>query len=113
MGSIYGSDNAYVDASGVAGVGAGATLIISGIRKRQEAEQFADKLREVGSAAEAELVPTTIDLENQTVRLSGGVDEQYDQLRGILQRLYLEDLNLQSNVQSDRPKNPESADVPK
>ena len=78
-----------------------------------EAEQFADKLREVGSAAEAELVPTTIDLENQTVRLSGSVDEQYDQLRGILQRLYLEDLNLQSNVQSDRPKNPESADVPK
>ena len=113
VGSIYGSDNAYVDASGVAGVGAGATLIISGIRKRQEAEQFADKLREVGSAAEAELVPTTIDLENQTVRLSGSVDEQYDQLRGILQRLYLEDLNLQSNVQSDRPKNPESADVPK
>ena len=113
VGGIYASDNAYVDASGVAGVGAGATLIISGIRKRQEAEQFADKLREVGSAAEAELVPTTIDLENQTVRLSGSVDEQYDQLRGILQRLYLEDLNLQSNFESESPNNPDSPDVAK
>ena len=113
VGSIYASDNAYVDASGVAGVGAGATLIISGIRKRQEAEQFADKLREVGSDVEAELVPTTIDLENQTVRLSGNVDEQYDQLRGILKRLYLEDLNLQSNFQSDSPNNPDSPDVAK
>ena len=117
VGGIYASDNAYVDASGVAGVGAGASLIISGIRKRQEAEQFADKLREVGSAAEAELVPTTIDLENQTVRLSGSVDEQYDQLRGILQRLYLEDLNLQEDLsqqgalQSEQPNSTENADL--
>jgi hypothetical protein len=123
VGSIYASDNGYVDASGVAGVGAGATLIISGIRTRQEAEQFADKLREVGSAAEAELVPTTIDLENQTVRLSGSVEEQYEQLRDILKRLYLEDLNLeadtglqedsQSNGLSNGTSNPENADVPK
>ena len=123
VGSIYASDNGYVDASGVAGVGAGATLIISGIRTRQEAEQFADKLREVGSAAEAELVPTTIDLENQTVRLSGSVEEQYEQLRDILKRLYLEDLNLeadtglqedsQSNGLSNGASNPENADVPK
>ena len=129
VGGIYASDNGYVDASGVAGVGAGATLIISGIRTRQEAAQFADKLREVGSAAEAELVPTTIDLENQTVRLSGSVDEQYEQLRGILKRLYLEDLNLEqstgltegTSVQQDShtgepsvsPSNLESADISK
>jgi len=101
VGGIYSSDNAYIDASGVASVGAGAGLIISGIRKRQEAEQFADRLREVGSAAEAELVPTTLDLENRTVRLSGNVDEQYNQLRGILKRLYLEDLNLEKNTASN------------
>ena len=37
------------------------------IRKRHEAELQADRLRELGSAAEAELVPTTIELENQTL----------------------------------------------
>ena len=68
-------------------------------------------------------MPTTIDLENQTVRLSGSVEEQYEQLRDILKRLYLEDLNLeadtglqedsQSNGLSNGTSNPENADVPK
>lgn len=90
--TIYESDNAYVDASGVAGVGAGATLIVKGLEKRQEAALFADKLRELGQAAEDELLPTTIDLENQTVRLRGTVEEQYQELRKILRKIYFEDL---------------------
>ena len=94
VGAIYESDNAYVDASGLTGVGAGAALIASGIQKRHEAEQQADRLRELGSAAEAALVPTTIELENQTARLQGTVQEQYKQLRKILKRIYFEDLNL-------------------
>ena len=94
VGSIYQSDNAYVDASGIIGVIAGTTLIASSIQKRHEAEQQADRLRELGTAAEAELVPTTIELENQTARLQGTVDQQYTQLRKILKRLYFEDLGL-------------------
>jgi hypothetical protein len=94
VGTIYGSDNAYADASGVVGVISGATLITSAIQKRHEAEQQADRLRELGSDAEAELVPTTIELENQTARLEGTVQEQYDQLRTILRRVYFEDFNL-------------------
>jgi hypothetical protein len=95
VGAIYQSDNAYVDASGLAGVVGGSTMIMSGIMKRHEAEQYADRLRELGSAAEAELVPTTIELENQTVRLQGTVDQQYEELRQILRRLYFEDLGLE------------------
>ena len=92
--SIYESSDAYVDASGVVGVIAGASLITSAVHKRHEAEQQAERLREVGSAAEAELVPTTIELENQTFRLQGTVDEQYTELRRILKRAYFEDLGL-------------------
>ena len=94
VGAIYGSDNAFVDASGVVGIGAGAALINSSIQKRQEAAQQADRMIELGTAAEAELVPTTIELENQTARLEGTVQEQYEQLRHILRRVYYEDLNL-------------------
>jgi len=54
----------------------------------------AEALEEVGAAAEAELVPHTIDLENQVVRLQGTVEEQYDELRGILRDLYFQDLDL-------------------
>lgn len=94
IGAIYESDSPYVDASGVVGVIAGASLITSAVQKRHEAEQQADRLREVGTAAEAELVPTTIELENQTHRLSGNVDQQYAQLRQILRKTYFEDLGL-------------------
>jgi hypothetical protein len=92
--AIYESSDAYVDASGIVGVITGATLITSAVQKRHEAEQQADRLRELGSAAEAELVPTTIELENQTLRLQGSVDEQYTELRRILRRVYFEDLGL-------------------
>jgi hypothetical protein len=89
--AIYESDNAFVDAGGVAGVAGGATLIMKGLQKRQEAAQYADKLREIGSAAEDELLPTTLDLENETIRLNGTLDEQYTELRKVLKKIYLED----------------------
>lgn len=94
VGGIYESNNAYVDASGLVGIGAGATLIGSAISKANEAEMQAEKIRELGTAVEAELVPTTIELENQTARLQGTVQQQYEQLRGILRRVYFEDLDL-------------------
>ena len=101
--AIYESSDAYVDASGVVGVVSGATLITNAVQKRNEAEQQAERLRELGSAAEAELVPTTIELENQTARLEGTVDQQYEQLRGILRRIYFEDLNLPVPDDEDEP----------
>lgn len=99
--AIYESSDAYVDASGLVGVTSGASLIMSAIQKRNEAEQQAERLRELGSAAEAELVPTTIELENQTARLEGSVDQQYEQLRTILRRIYFEDLNLPVPEETD------------
>ncbi|MEM7079444.1 MAG: hypothetical protein AAF513_12520 [Pseudomonadota bacterium] len=93
--SIYESDNAYVDAGGIVSVIGGVTLLTNSLEKRQEAAQMADRLRELGSAAEAELVPTTIELENQTHRLQGTVDQQYAELRRILRRVYFEDLGLE------------------
>ncbi|MEM9621127.1 MAG: hypothetical protein AAF993_05725 [Pseudomonadota bacterium] len=95
IGAIYESSDAYVDASGLVGVVSGATLIANSIQKRHEAEQQAERLRELGSAAEAELVPTTIELENQTHRLQGSVDQQYQELRRILRRVYFEDLGIE------------------
>lgn len=92
--SIYESDNGYVDAGGLVGVLSGATLIGTAINKRHEAAMEAEKLREMGSAVEAELIPTTIELENQSARLEGNVSQQYDQLRQILRKVYFEDLNL-------------------
>ena len=94
VGAIYGSDNWAGDASGLAGVVGSATLISSAIIKKNEAEQYAERLRELSTETERELVPTTIELENRTIKLQGSVDEQYLELRGILKGLYYEDLGL-------------------
>ena len=88
------SSDPYVGTSGVVSVIAGALTLKSAIAKRAEAEIHAEVLQEVGIAAEAEIMPHTIELENQTVRLQGTVDEQYQELRGILRKMSFEDLGL-------------------
>ena len=81
-------------------MGAGAGLIISGLNKKQQSAQLADRLREIGADAEAELIPTTIQLDRETLRLTGTVDEQYTELRKILDRLYREEFGLGSSNQA-------------
>jgi len=88
------SSDPYIDSSGIVSVISGALTLKSAIAKRAEAEIHAEVLQEVGVAAEAEIVPHTIELENQTVRLQGTVDEQYQELRGILRKVYFDDLGL-------------------
>lgn len=88
------SNDRAVNTGGLVSVIGGALTLKSAIGKRQEAEIHAESLREVGVAAEAEVMPYTIELENQVVRLEGTVDEQYERLRGILRDLYFADLDL-------------------
>ena len=103
--AIYESSDAYVDASGLVSVLSGAALLKSAIAKRHEAEMQAEVLQEIGVSAEAEIIPHTIELENQTVRLQGTVEEQYTELRRILREVYFEDLGL---TPPPPPEEPES-----
>ena len=94
VGTIYASDDWAADTSGIAGVIGSATVISKAILKKNEAEQYAERLRELATETERELVPTTIELENRTIKLQGSVEEQYTELRTILKTLYYEDLGL-------------------
>ena len=94
VGTIYASDDWAADTSGIAGVIGSATVISKAILKKNEAEQYAERLRELATETERELVPTTIELENRTIKLQGSVEEQYTELRSILKTLYYEDLGL-------------------
>jgi hypothetical protein len=96
------SSDPYVESSGLLSVIGGVLTIKSAIAKRAEAEIHAEVLQEVGIAAEAEIMPHTIELENQTVRLQGTVEEQYQELRGILRTIYFEDIGLP--VPEDQPE---------
>ena len=94
IGAIYESNNPFVDAAGLMTIAAGAALIKSAVNKRNEAAMQVEILEEVGTAAEQEITPHTIELENQSVHLQGTVEEQYQELRRILREVYFEDLGL-------------------
>ena len=87
-------DNATTNVGGLISVIGGAVTLKSAIAKRAEAEMHAEALQEVGSAAEVEVIPHTLELENQIVRLQGTVEQQYEELRRILRDLYFADLDL-------------------
>jgi hypothetical protein len=69
-------------------------ILKSALSKRAEAQIHAEVLQELGTSAEAEIAPHSIELENETVRLTGSVDAQYAELRRILRKAYYEDLGL-------------------
>ena len=104
IGAIYESNNAYVDAAGLVSIAAGAALIKNAVAKKNEAAMQAEVLQEIGVAAEQEISPHTIELENQAVHLQGTVDEQYRELRRILREVYFEDLGLETPPPPEAPE---------
>ena len=90
--AAYASENSTVDRAGYVSIIGGAFTLSSAVAKLNEAAIFSEQLQELGMSAEAEITPHTLELENQTVRLQGTVDKQYDELRNILRRTYFEDL---------------------
>ena len=79
---------------GAVAVIGGAQLVRKAVQRHARAEVHAEALRELGVSAEAEIAPHTIELENRTLRLQGTVDDQYEELRRILQQVYFEELGV-------------------
>jgi len=90
------SNNSTAESAGFIGILGGAYTIKSALDKHAEAQIHAEVLQELGNSAEAEISPHTIELENQTVRLTGTVDAQYAELRRILRQIYYRELGLAS-----------------
>ena len=82
------SDNTVTQYAGTMGIIGGAMMIKSGIAKRADAQLHIEVLRELGTSAEAEIMPHTIELENESIALQGSVNEQYEELRRILRKIY-------------------------
>ncbi len=88
------SDTTLTRYGGAVSIIGGAAVVGRSIQDFADAKVHSEMLHEYGSSAEAEIAPHTIELENRTLSLQGTVDEQYDQLRAILKRLYYEEMGL-------------------
>ena len=88
------SSHRITEYAGYASVIGGASEIVGAIQNHANVRIHAAALQEMGVSAAKEIVPHTIELENATISLQGSVDEQFDQLRKIIHRLYYEDLGI-------------------
>lgn len=79
----------YAGQVGAAGVVAGGIGVIKkGFDRRREAEIHAESLRELSQSLGAEITPYILDIEGQTIELTGTADAQYAQWRKILKKIY-------------------------
>jgi hypothetical protein len=67
----------------------GGTLAWSGFKRYGESKIHVDALRELGTSLEAEVRPVVVDIEGQTVELSGSVEAQYAEWRRLLRDIYV------------------------
>jgi hypothetical protein len=62
--------------------------IRSGFGKSSEANLHGESIKELGSSFDAEAEPLVVEVEGQTRRLTGNVEEQYREWRRMLQEIY-------------------------
>ena len=86
------SDRRVTRYGGAVSIIGGAMVVKDAIQDFADAKVHSDVLRELGTSAEAEISPHTIELENRTISLQGTVAKQYEQLRAVLKQLYFEEL---------------------
>ena len=84
-----GSNSSVTRTAGIVGIGAGAYMVKEGLDRREETKIHVQAIEELGTSLNAELEPRTIELENETITLSGTVNDQYEQWKAILRNIYI------------------------
>lgn len=95
-------------AASVGAIAAGVYLISSGIEKGRESKLHAASLQELGQSLSNDVAPTVIELENQTVTLSGSAEQQYEEWRKLLRRIYAAETGLVTEGGDAENHRPES-----
>ena len=95
--------------AGAIGVVGGGALLKRGLEKRAESNIHYLALEELGQSLDAEITPRVIELEDRTVRLTGNVEDQYDQWRELLADIYAAEL---AALEPPQPKTPSPTLLP-
>ncbi len=74
--------------AGASGVIGGIAVFKSGMDRGKEAKLHFEAMKELGESMEAQVAPMVVEVEGQTVELTGTVDAQFDEWRVILRDIY-------------------------
>ena len=75
-------------------IAGGAYSVYSGHQVRQESKINKEAIEELGSSFASEAEPLTIEVEGQTVRLTGSAEQQYAKWRSMLKQIYAQETGL-------------------
>ncbi len=75
-------------------IAGGAYSVYSGHQVRQESKINQEAIEELGSSFSSEAEPLTIEVEGQTVRLTGSAEQQYSKWRSLLRQIYAQETGL-------------------
>lgn len=75
-------------------IAGGAYSVYSGHQVRQESKINQEAIEELGSSFSSEAEPLTIEVEGQTVRLTGSAEQQYATWRSMLKQIYAQETGL-------------------
>ena len=62
--------------------------------KSQEAKMHVEALRELGGSLDVEVAPLVVEVEGETLRLSGTMEGQFAEWREMLRKIYAEETGL-------------------
>ena len=79
----------------------GIAALQSGIATGKEAKMHREAIRELGVSFDAEVAPLVVEVEGETVRLTGNLENQYATWRGLLQRIYASETGLPADPNAD------------
>lgn len=92
LAAMTASNDPALGAAGIAGMAGGAYLFSSGVSKSREAVLHEAALEELADSFGTGMKPHHIELSNRSITLSGTVDEQYAQWRGLLADIHRQEL---------------------
>lgn len=75
-------------------IAGGAYSVYSGHQARQESQINQDAIEELGSSFASEAEPLSIEVEGQTIRLTGSAEQQYAKWRSMLKQIYAQETGL-------------------
>lgn len=81
----------------VGGIG-GSVLIATGFKSVEEAKFHQDAINEIGESINLEMSPQVIDFEDQSVKLTGNIQQQFKQWREFLNRIYEQESTPNINI---------------
>lgn len=83
------SDDSFTgDVAAIAAGAAGGALLVESWKDSQEASIHSDVIDELANSIDGELAPKVIEMEDRTVTLTGNMQEQSQQWRGILAQIW-------------------------